>query len=219
MAALDALLGAHDHVVAQVIETELGVRAVGDVGQVRGLLRLEAHAVLDKAHVHAQEAVYAPHPFRVALGQVVVHRHDVDVLALERVQVTGERGHERLSLAGVHLGDMAVVQGHAAHQLHVVMALPQHALRRLAHGRERLGQHAREVLAVFDALLVQARLCAKLVIAHGLELGLQRVDLRNDLRVFLYLLSFARRKQTGKESCHATPLCLQTGIPRLTLKQ
>ena len=39
VAALHAALGARDHVVAQVVEAELGVRAVGDVGQVGRLLR------------------------------------------------------------------------------------------------------------------------------------------------------------------------------------
>ena len=35
MSALDALIEAHGHVVAQVIETELGVRSVGNICRVR----------------------------------------------------------------------------------------------------------------------------------------------------------------------------------------
>jgi hypothetical protein len=40
-------------------------------------------------------------------------------LPLERVQVDGHGRGERLALAGLHLGDLALVQGYAAHYLHV----------------------------------------------------------------------------------------------------
>ena len=56
---------------------------------------------------HAEEAVNLAHPLRVATGQVVVDRDDVDALALERVQIGGQRGDERLAFAGLHLGDAA----------------------------------------------------------------------------------------------------------------
>ena len=51
--------------------------------------------------------VEGPHPFRVAPGQIVVDRHDVDALARQRVQEDRKRRDERLALAGRHLGDVA----------------------------------------------------------------------------------------------------------------
>ena len=127
VAALHAGLRARDHVVAQVVEAELGVRAVRDLGLVGGDLLVGAHAVLDEAHVHAQEAVDLAHPLAVAAGQVVVHGDDVHVVAVERVQVAGQRGHERLALAGLHLGDLPVVERHAADELHVEVAQAERA--------------------------------------------------------------------------------------------
>ena len=50
------------------------------------------------------------HPLRIALGQVVVDRHEVDVVARQRVQVERHRRDERLPLAGLHLGDVALVE-------------------------------------------------------------------------------------------------------------
>ena len=92
------------------------------------------------------------HPLGVAAGQVVVHRDEVDALAGEPVEVDGQRRHEGLALAGLHLGDPAEVQGGAAHQLHVVVALADDALGGLADDGERLDQQVVEVLAVVEPL-------------------------------------------------------------------
>ncbi len=93
----------------------------------------------DDADGEAEEAVDAAHPLGVAAGEVVVDGDDVDALAVQRVEVAGERRHQRLALAGAHLGDGALVQHHAADQLHVEVALAEHALGRLAHRGE--GRH------------------------------------------------------------------------------
>ena len=88
------------------------------------------------------------HPLRVAAGEVVVHRDDVDALAVERVQVGGQRRDERLALAGLHLGDLALVQHDAADELHVEVPHVQHAAAGLADDGEGLGQQVVERLAV-----------------------------------------------------------------------
>ena len=84
----------------------------------------------------AEEAVDLAHPFGVALGEVVVDGHDVHAAAGQRVEVDGERRDQRLAFAGLHLGDLALVQDHAADELHVEVALAERALGRLAHGGE-----------------------------------------------------------------------------------
>ena len=69
-------------------------------------------------------------------------------LPVERVQVDRQRRDERLALAGAHFGDLAVVQRHAADQLHVEVAHLQRALAGLADDGEGLGQQRVERLAV-----------------------------------------------------------------------
>ena len=56
-----------------------------------------------------------------ASSQIVVHRHHMHTLAGHGVEEDGERSHERLTLAGGHLGDLALVKHHAAEELHVVV--------------------------------------------------------------------------------------------------
>ncbi len=140
------------HVVAQVVEAELVVRAVGDVGAVGDLALLVGQLVLDDADAHPEEPVEASHPLRVAARQVVVDRDDVDALAFERVQVGGERRDERLAFARLHLGDLAAVQHHAADQLHVEVPHVEHAASGLAHDGEGFDEQIVERLAVGDAL-------------------------------------------------------------------
>ena len=124
------------HVVAQVVEAELVVGAVGDVAGVGLLALLVVEPVHDGADAEAQEAVDPAHPLGVAGGEVVVDGDDVDAQARQGVEVDRQGRHQGLALAGAHLGDAALVQHHAADELHVEVALAEHALGRLAHGGE-----------------------------------------------------------------------------------
>jgi hypothetical protein len=110
----------------------------------------------------------------------------VHALAGERVEIGRERGDQRLALAGLHLGDLAVVEHHAADQLHVEVAHAQRALGSLAHHRERLGQQLVEARAALGVALLQLLgLAAQLGIGQPLHVGLERVDPRHHHGVLL----------------------------------
>ena len=132
------------HVVAEVVEAELVVGAVGDVAVVGDLPFLIVQVVLDDADRHAQEAVDPPHPLRVAAGEVVVDGDDVDALAGEGVEIRRQGRDQRLAFAGLHLGDLAAVQDDAADQLDVEVPHVERAAARLADHGERFGQQVVE---------------------------------------------------------------------------
>ncbi len=174
-AALDHAVRRRLHVVAQVVEAELVVLAVGDVAVVV-LLALEIlEAVHDHAGGQAEEPVEPAHPLRVAARQVVVDRDDVDALAGQRVEVTGQGRDQRLAFTGAHLGDPARVQDHAADQLDVVVAHPERALAALADHRERLRQDLVERGALVEPALEvgghPAELRVRLLLHRRLELA------------------------------------------------
>ena len=104
----------------------------------------------DHADGEAEEAVDLAHPVGVAAGEIVVDGDDVDALALERVEIDGERRDQGLALAGAHLGDLAAVEDDAADQLDVVMALAERALGGLADRGEGFGEDVVERLAVVE---------------------------------------------------------------------
>ena len=124
----------------------------------------------DDADRQAEEAVDLPHPLGVAAGQVVVDGDDVHALAGERVEVDRQRRDQGLAFAGPHLGDGALVQHHAADELHVEMALAERALRRLAHGGEGRDQDVVEALAGRELRLELVGAGAQLVVGERLEL-------------------------------------------------
>ena len=195
VAALYALLGAGDHVVAQVVETELGVGAVGDVGLVGRALKLERHVVLEKTDGHSQVLVDAAHPLGVALCQIIVDGNDMHALAGDSIEVAGQGGNKGLAFAGLHLGDMPLVQRHGADELYVKVTHARDALGSLAHGGKSLGEHVVERLAVGVALTELIGLGAELFLGHLLKLGLKTVDLVDDLVVALKVLIGSKGQQ------------------------
>ena len=193
------------HVVAQVVEAELVVRAVGDVAAIGVLPLLVAEVVLDAADREPEKTIDATHPLGVAAREVVVHGDDVNSAARERVEVAGESRDERLAFTGAHLGDVPAVQDHAAHELDVEVPHVEHAARRLATNREGLRKKRVERLAELilpkldlsqffrirerlvesidfrlEAFPELGGLRAELLVGERLHRRLERVDLRDE---------------------------------------
>ena len=136
MAALNHLRQFVFHIVAQIVEAELVVGAVGDVGGIGWPALFVVEIVDDDADAEAEKLVDAAHPVGVAAGEIIVDGDDMDAVAGERIEIGRKGGDEGLAFAGPHLGDGAFVQHHAADELHIEMALAERALGGLADGRE-----------------------------------------------------------------------------------
>ena len=180
VATLDELVGVPRHVVAQVVEAELVVGPVRDVLEVLGAPLLGVHRRQDDAGLEPEGAVDATHQLGLVLREVVVDRDDVDALALDGIEVRRERRDEGLALTGLHLGDIALVQGGPTHQLDVEVPLADRATTRLAHGGEGLREDVVERLAVTQPLAEDICLGAQLGIGELLEVLLDGVDLGGD---------------------------------------
>jgi hypothetical protein len=176
MAALDHVLQPVLHVVAQVVEAQLVVGAVGHVAGVLAAALVVVEPMHDHADRQAEEAVDLPHPLGVALGEIVVHGHDMDAAVGERVEIDRQGGDQGLAFAGLHLGDAALVQDHAADQLHVEMPLAERALGRLAHRREGRDQDIVEGLAVGQLAFEIVGARPQRLVGQGFQLLFQRVD-------------------------------------------
>src|SRR5690606_23425971 len=186
---LHALLERVHHVVAQVVEAVLVVRAVRDVRTVRGAPLGRARLVqVDAVDGETEIRVDRAHPLAVALRQVRVHRDQVHAATGKRVQVDRHGRNERLALTRRHLRDLAAMQRDTADQLYVVGDhVPGHGLTRdgdlraeqaaagLLHGAVRLRQNVVE-------RLLQARL-ERVLRRH--DAALQPLALRWILRLAL----------------------------------
>ncbi len=140
------------------------------------------------------------HPFGVTGGEILVHRHHVHAPPVEGVEVGRKCRHQGLALTGLHLGDPPEVQGHAAHQLHVEVALPEHPPGRLAHHGEGLDGEVVERLALVEALTELDRHVAQLVVAQRLHLGLEAVNWLDQLGEAPDLLALAGAQNLGEHT-------------------
>ncbi len=183
LAALHAVLEPGRQVVAQVVETEFVVGAVGDVAGIGGALVRLRLAAGDHADREAEQPVDRAHPFGVALRQVFVDRDDVHALAGERIQEHGQRRDQGLALAGAHLGDLAVVQHHAADQLHVEGPQADGAARRLARRGKGFGKDLVERLAGDEPGTQRVRARTQCLVALGRECVGELVGLLDAFRV------------------------------------
>ena len=176
VAPLDHRLQRELHVVAQVVEAKLVVRAVRDVRAVGLLPLLIGQAVLDHADVETEEAVDLSHPLGVASRQIVVHGDDMDAVAREGVEVDGQGGDQGLALAGLHLGDLPLMKNDTAEQLDVVVPHAQGAARGFANGGEGGNQQVVETGALLEAGSSFAGAGPQLVVAQRFEFRLEGVD-------------------------------------------
>jgi hypothetical protein len=81
----------------------------------------------------------------------------VNAVAGQGVQIAGERGDQRFSFAGLHFGNLALVQHHAADQLHIEVTHLHGAPAGLAHHGEGLGQNLVESRTLGGLQLVGIR--------------------------------------------------------------
>jgi hypothetical protein len=122
----------------------------------------------------------------------------MNAASCECIEIDRQRCHEGLAFAGAHLCDLAVMQSRAADDLHIIVAQPDRAFGRLAHGREGcrhdLIQYVllgfAEFLFVFDPLgcrrdarLELIRFCEQRLITERLVFRLQPIDLYHQILI------------------------------------
>ena len=187
VASLHLILFIQGHIVPQIIEAQLVVGAVCNIGGVGLPPVIRGHIVNNQTHAQPHKPVDLAHPLRVTLGQIVVDGDDVDALALEGVQIGRQNCNQGFAFAGLHLRDTALVQDDAADQLDPIGPHPQHTPGGLPNRREGLrenvvqgfapGKPRLEGLGLPSQLLVGERLIG---LVQGLDLiynGSQLLDL------------------------------------------
>jgi len=201
---LDIVLEGELHVVAQVIESELVVRPVGDVGAVGGAPFRVGQAVDDDTDGKVQEVVDGAHPGGVAARQVVVHRDEMAALAGQGVEVQGHGRREGLPFARLHLRDLALVKDDPPDELHVEGAHPHGPAGRLPNHGEGLRQDVVEAHAAREFLLELGRLGLQLPVGEAADAVLEAVDLVHEGRDPLQLPFVLRPEQLLDEIQHGS---------------
>ena len=145
------------HVVAQVVEAELVVSAIGDVGSVGFFALGIVHLVLDAADGKTEKLVDLAHPFGIATREVVVDGHHMAAASRQGVERHRQGRRQGLALPSAHFRNPSLVEHDTAHELYVEMPHAQRSLARLTDQCEDLLE-----LGVEDALHQHAALAGVL---------------------------------------------------------
>jgi len=130
-------------------------------------------------------------------------------LAGQGVEIGCQGGHQGLALTGAHLGDLALVEGHAANHLHIKMAQAQGATGGLPHGGKGLRQQLVEGCTLLQALAEFAGFVQQLAIVEPLHCFFEFID---QLDVFAHALEnalvFAAEHRFDDFGNHGRPFCV-----------
>ena len=137
--ALDHVLKPKLQIVTQIVKAKLIVGAIGHITAIGLPAGIIINPPDNAANTQPQKFIDLPHPARVARGEIVVDRHDVDALARQRVQEHGKGRHQRLALSRLHFCDLALVKRHSSHQLDIKMPLTKRSFCRLTHQSKGFG--------------------------------------------------------------------------------
>ena len=183
--------------VAQVVEHQLLVGAVGDVTRVGALPFLRELPVLDQPDGEAERIVDGRELLGVAACEIVVDRDDMDGAAHERGGDRRQQRRQGLAFAGFHFGERAAHHGGAAEQLNVEMAHPDVAARRLARKRERKRRFVRMEARRQQSCTQLVRKLAQAPVRQVCELRFQILDPQ---RKALEPVTRERRQQIGRDA-------------------
>ena len=131
--------------------------------------------MLHISHRKPEKIINAAHPFGIPARQVIVDRHDVD--ALPSLRIPDDRGHgcQRLALASLHLGDLAVSQRQRALELDIEHIELQHSRRYNRRDRDNFQQIGRATAGSFQFVVVKlGQFRAPLIYKWNSRLGTRR---------------------------------------------
>ena len=140
------------HVVAEIIESQFVVGAVGDIGGVGDFAFFVGQRMLDAIDGKTERPVDLAHPLGIASGQVIIDRDDVNALAFQGVEVGRKSRDQRFPFTGLHLRDAPPVQDDSADKLHVEVAHVQGSFGDFPHGGKCFRENVVQGFPVGEAL-------------------------------------------------------------------
>ena len=118
--SLHLVLGALGRAISKIVETDGSVGGVSNVTSITGPFLFRSHSFQHRAHGHPQKLEGRCHLFRVALGQSVVHSHQVRAFTGKGVEVERHHRGQGLSFAGHHFCNFVGTQSQTTQHLAVV---------------------------------------------------------------------------------------------------
>ena len=90
MLALHKLCAIKLHVVAEVIEPEFIIRAIGNIAPISLMSTVVFYVMLNDTYGHSQKSVDTSHPIGISPGEIIVDRDDMNA-SCKGILIGGER--------------------------------------------------------------------------------------------------------------------------------
>ena len=168
--SLHAILAVKFHIVAQIVEAELVVGAIGYVGTISLLSLLIVEIMKYYSHAQAEECVNGSHPLGVTASKVVINRDHMHPAAGECIEIDWHGSSQGLAFPGFHLRDFALVEHDAANELDVKRSHSQGSYRCFPNHGECLRQKLIQLSCLVQALAKACRTASQLRITQGTHL-------------------------------------------------
>ena len=132
-----------DHVIAEIIEAELVVGTIGNIGGISFLtgtwfevthtfvfvILVDVFWIVDKAGVsnnnsdrHAEEVVNWSVPAGVTLCEVVVYSYNMNTFSCQGIEICWKKSDEGFTFTSLHLGDVAFMECDTTDELNIEVA-------------------------------------------------------------------------------------------------
>ena len=168
--SLHAILAVKFHIVPQIVEAELVVRAIGYVGTISLLPLLVVEIMKYYPRAQAEEFVNGSHPLGITASKIVINRDHMHPAAGECIEVDRHGSSQGLAFPGFHLGDLALVEHDTANELDVKRSHPQGAHRGFPNHGECLRQKLIQRSSLVQALAKACRGASQFRITQGTHL-------------------------------------------------
>ncbi len=166
-----------DHVITQIIKSQLIIGNISNITLVCRLSLLGGHVVQNDTNLQSQEFVYLTHPLRITLCQIVIDGNDMDTLAFQSIQISRKSGHQGLTFTGTHLCDTSLMQDDTTDQLYSVMLHVQNTLCSLSYSCISLRKQIVQSLTIVQTPLVLFGLTTQFLIGKCLHCRTKCLDL------------------------------------------
>ncbi len=133
MSELNLLLHRCDHIIPEVVKSELRICTVNNFGHICPPSIRVAGIMLKKPNVQAQKSIDGSHPFTIPFCQIIIYSDQMNPIPGKRIQINGKCGYQCLSLSGRHLSYFPFMQYYSTHDLDVKMPHVQRSFRNFSH--------------------------------------------------------------------------------------
>ena len=195
------MVNRNDHVIAQIVKSELAVCAVCYIAVICGNTCLGRHIALNAADGQTKETMNFAHPCRVTRSKVFIDGNNMHALAGECIKIRGQRCNKCFAFARSHFGNSPLMQHDAAYELNIIMPLPDGADGSLANNRKSFRQKLIKRFALRQSFTEFHRLVTQFRIGKFFYSVLKCIYFFNKRLYFLYLLR-ARVAQQSVNKAH-----------------